>query len=137
MIKYTPTISRKPLEAGIHSVTVKLATESYSTKGDQTLDLELLIGEDGHPMRDTLYNTEKAAWRITQARDCFGFVDELGAEVEFKGADLNGCTGQVEIALGEVRKSGKYEGKQFLEVKRYLPRMEQVIVQADVENVPF
>jgi hypothetical protein len=137
MIKYTPTISRQPLEAGIYSVTVKLATESYSNKGDQTLDLELLIGNDGHPMRDTLYNTEKAAWRITQARDCFGFTDELGAEVEFKGADLNGCTGQVEIALGEVRKSGKYEGKQFLEVKRYLPRIEQVTVEPDVENVPF
>jgi len=134
MIKYTPTISRQPLEAGIHFVTVKLATESYSAKGDQTLDLELLIGNDGHPMRDTLYNTEKAAWRITQARDCFGFTDELGAEIEFKGADLNGCTGQVEIALGEPRKSGKYEGKQFLEVKRYLPRIEQVV---ETENVPF
>jgi len=134
MIKYTPTISRKPLEAGIYSVSVKLATESYSNKGDQTLDLELLIGDEQHPMRDTLYNTEKAAWRITQARDCFGFEDVIGEEVEFKGADLNGCTGQVEIALGEVRKSGKYEGKQFLEVKRYLPRIEQVV---ETENVPF
>jgi hypothetical protein len=134
MIKYTPTISRKPLESGIHHVTVKLATESYSQKGDQTLDLELLVGDEQHPIRDTLYNTEKAAWRITQARDCFGFTDELGTEVEFKGADLNGCTGQVEIALGEVRKSGKYEGKQFLEVKRYLPRIEQVV---ETENVPF
>jgi hypothetical protein len=135
MIKYTPTISRQPLEEGIHSVTVKLATESYSTKGDQTVELELLIGNDNHPMRDTLYNTEKAAWRITQARDCFGFVDEIGEEVEFKGADLNGCTGQVEIGLGEIRTSGKYEGKQFMEVKRYLPRLEQVAVDSD--NVPF
>ena len=134
MIKYIPTLSRKPLEAGIHHVTVKLATEGYSAKGDQIIDLELLVGDDKHPMKDTLYNTDKAAWRITQARDCFGFVDEIGAEIEFKASDLNECTGQVEIALGEPRKSGKYEGKQFLEVKRYLPRMEQVV---DVENVPF
>jgi hypothetical protein len=137
MIKYTPTISRKPLEAGIYHVTVKLATESYSQKGDQTLDLELFVGDEQHPMRDTLYNTEKAAWRITQARDCFGFTDELGIDVEFNGADLNGCTGQVEIALGEPRKSGKHEGKQFMEIKRYLPRMEQITVEPEAENVPF
>jgi hypothetical protein len=137
MIKYTPTLSRKPLEAGIHSVTVKLATESYSQKGDQTIELELVIGDEKHPMLDTLYNTEKAAWRITQARDCFGFEDVIGEEVEFKGADLNGCTGQVEIALGEVRTSGKYAGKQFMEIKRYLPRIEQVTVEPDADNVPF
>ena len=137
MIKYTPTLSRKPLEAGIHHVTVKLATEGYSAKGDQIIDLELLVGDDKHLIKDTLYNTDKAAWRITQARDCFGFVDEIGTEVEFKAVDLNECTGQVEIAFGEVRKSGKYEGKQFLEVKRYLPRIEQVIVALDADNVPF
>jgi hypothetical protein len=137
MIKYTPTLNRKPLEAGIHPVSVKLATESYSNKGDQTIELELLVGDDKHPMRDTLYNTDKAAWRITQARDCFGFMDEIGEEIEFKAVDLHDCTGQVEIALGEPRKSGKYEGQQFMEVKRYLPRIEHVAVEPDVENVPF
>jgi hypothetical protein len=136
MIKYTPTISRKPLEAGIYSCTVKLATEGYSAKGDQILDVELLVGAEGHPMKDTLYNTERAAWRITQARHCFGFVDEIGEEVEFKAVDLHGCTGQVEIALGEPRKSGKHEGKQFLEVKRYLPRIEQVAVEPE-GDIPF
>ena len=136
MIKYTPTISRKPLEAGIHHCTVKTATEGYSPKGDQILELELLVGSESHPMRDTLYNTDKAAWRITQARDCFGFVDEIGEEVEFKEVDLHGCTGQVEIGLGDPRKSGKHEGKQFLEVKRYLPRIEQVACEPD-GKIPF
>ena len=134
MIIYTATLNRQPLKAGIHHVTVKTATEAYSQKGDQIIELELLVGDEKHPMRDTLYNTEKAGWKITQARHSFGFVDEIGAEIKFQAADLNGCTGQVEIALGEPRKSGNYEGKQFLEIKRYLPRIEQV---ADVENVPF
>jgi hypothetical protein len=136
MIKYTPTISRKPLEVGIYPIIVKNAAESYSQKGDQIIEIELIVGYDGQQMRDTLYNTEKAAWRISQARNCFGFEDVIGEEVEFKAADLIGCSGQVEIALGEARKSGKYEGKQFLEVKRYLPPIEQ-IADVNPDGIPF
>lgn len=140
MIKYTPTHSQGRLEPGEHFVRVKSAVESYSAKGDQTIEMELSVGREGaHTMRDTLYNSERAAWRITQARACFGFTDEIGSEVEFAAADLIGCTGLVEIAMGAPKTSGKHEGKSFLEIKRYLPRdhtaEEAAIVEPD--NIPF
>jgi hypothetical protein len=140
MIKYIPTNSQGRLEAGEHFCRVQSAVESASARGDQTIELELLIGRDGaHSMRDTLYNSERAAWRITQARACFGFDDAIGSEIEFAAADLVGCTGTILIELGEPKKSGKYEGKQFLEVKRYLPRdhaaEDALIVEPD--NIPF
>lgn len=140
MIKYTPTHSQGRLEAGEHLCRVKSAVEGVSSKGDQTIELELAIGRDGaHSMRDTLYNSEKAAWRITQARACFGFSDGIGEEIEFAAADLIGCTGTVEIAMGAPKTSGKYEGKSFLEIKRYLPRdyaAEDAAVEAH-DNIPF
>jgi hypothetical protein len=140
MIKYTPTNSQGRLEAGEHFCRVVSAVESMSAKGDQTIELELLIGRDGaHQMRDTLYNSERAAWRITQARACFGFDDAIGSEIEFAAADLVGCSGTVLIELGEPKKSGKYEGKQFFEIKRYLARdqaAEEVLI-VEPDNIPF
>lgn len=120
MIKYTATKQGGVLKAGEHVATVKAANESVSTKGDQTIELELDIS--GFKMRDTLYNSERAAWRITQARACFGFVDEQGVEIEFEAADLIGCSGLVKVDLGAPKTSGKHEGKSFLEIKEYLPR---------------
>jgi len=140
MIKYTPTNSQGRLEAGEHFCRVIQATEGVSLKGDQTIELELSVGREGsHTMRDTLYNSERAAWRITQARACFGFDDAIGSQIEFAAADLVGCTGTILIELGEPKKSGKHEGKQFLEVKKYLPRdhaaEDASIVEPD--NIPF
>lgn len=140
MIKYTPTNSQGRLEAGEHFCRVIEANESTSAKGDQTIEMKLAIGRDGtHTMLDTLYNSERAAWRITQARACFGFDDAIGSTVEFAAADLVGCTGTVLIELGAPRTSGKHVGKQFMEIKTYLPRdhavEEAAIIEAD--NIPF
>jgi hypothetical protein len=140
MIKYTPTNSQERLEAGEHFCRVIEANESTSAKGDQTIEMKLAIGREGvHMMLDTLYNSERAAWRITQARACFGFDDAIGSEVEFAAADLIGCSGTVLLELGEPKKSGKYEGKQFLEIKKYLPRdhaaEDASVVEPD--NIPF
>jgi hypothetical protein len=140
MIKYTATNSQGRLEPGVHFVRVKSAVEGVSNKGDQTIEMELDIA--GHGMRDTLYNSERAAWRITQARACFGFDDTIGDEIEFAAADLVGCTGNVEIALGAPKSGGKYEGKSFLEIKKYLPRDEVSKSKPgtqvdDDDNIPF
>jgi len=133
MIKYKPTQNNPVLKAGEHVATVKSANEGFSAKGDQTIELELNVG--GFTMRDTLYNSERAAWRIKQARACFGFDDAEGEEIEFEAADLIGCTGKVRVDLGEPKKSGKYEGKSFLEVKEYLTRTQDL--EPDADNIPF
>lgn len=133
MIKYKPTQNSPILKAGEHVATVKVANEGHSAKGDQTIELELNIG--GFTLRDTLYNSERAAWRIKQARNCFGFSDADGEEIEFNAEDLVGCTGKVRVDLGEVKTSGKYEGKSFLEVKEYLPRTQDL--EPDPDNIPF
>ena len=140
MIKYTATNSQGRLEAGVHFVRVKSAVEGVSNKGDQTIEMELEVS--GHSMRDILYNSERAAWRITQARACFGFDDTVGDEIEFAAEDLVECTGNVEIAMGAPKSGGKYEGKSFLEIKKYLPREEVTksapALQADDDdNIPF
>lgn len=140
-IKYTPTEQNTRIEPGNHFVRVKNATEGWSSKGDQTIELELTVGRDGGAtMRDTLYNSERAAWRITQARKCFGFADEIGEEIEFAAADMIGCTGYVEVGLGEPRTSGKHVGKSFMEIKKYLPRDFNKPTEAAVvveDDIPF
>jgi hypothetical protein len=135
MIKYKPTQNNPVLKAGEHVATVKLANEGFSAKGDQTIELELTVG--CYTMRDTLYNSERASWRIKQARACFGFDDSEGEEIEFEAADLIGCTGKVRIDYGEPKKSGKYEGKSFLEVKEYLSRAESIEIEPMPDNIPF
>lgn len=138
MIRYTATEGGARLTAGTHLARVKTAVEGMSSKGDQTIEVELDI--NGASLRDTLYNSERAAWRITQARRCFGFADETGDEIEFAAADLEGCSGYVEVALGEPKTSGKHVGKQFLEVKKYLPRdvTKPVTPQApEDDEIPF
>jgi hypothetical protein len=123
MIKYTATSQQGRLEPGVHFATITSAIEAYSAKGDQTIEMELTVGKTATmKMRDTLYNSERAAWRITQARNCFGFADEEGDTIEFAAADFVGCTGYVELAMGAPKTSGKHEGKSFLELKRYMPR---------------
>jgi hypothetical protein len=131
MIKYKPTENK--LQAGEHIASVKIANEGHSAKGDQTIELELNIG--GFTLRDTLYNTEAAAWRIRQARVCFGFDDAWDEEIEFNAEDLVGCTGRVQVDLSEPKTSGKYEGKSFLEVQKYLPRTQDL--EPDPDNIPF
>ena len=143
-IRYTATKSESVrLEPGVHFAQVKTATEGYSQKGDQTIELELVVGKGATmTFKDTLYNTERAAWRITQARNAFGFADDEGEVIEFAAADLIGCTGFVEVGMGEPKKSGKYEGKSFLEVKKYMPRdyvptATPAAMAADDDNIPF
>jgi hypothetical protein len=133
MIRYKPQQNKSFLTAGEHVATVKTANEGHSAKGDQTIELELSVS--GFRMRDTLYNSERASWRIKQARECFGFTDADGEEIEFDAEDLIGCTGRVRVDFKEPKKSGKYEGKSFLEVKEYLPRTETVDSVPD--NIPF
>lgn len=138
-IKYTPAEVRKPLEPGIYAAVVKTANEAFSGKGDQIVELDVLVAGQ-QTIRDTLYNTEKAAWRITQARHAMGFADEIGTETEFKAADLIGCECAVEVALGEPKPAGKYAGQRFLEIKRYLDPVDtgsEGNAVVDEDNVPF
>jgi hypothetical protein len=131
MIKYKPTENK--LQAGEHIASVKVANVGSSANCKQTIVLELTIGE--FTLRDTLHTSEAAAWRIKQARNCFGFNDVWDEEIEFDAEDLVGCTGRVQVDLSEPKKSGKYEGKSFLEVKKYLPRTQDI--EPDHDNIPF
>jgi hypothetical protein len=122
-IKYTPKESTGLLPPGIYLAKIIAASESYSMKGDQMIELDVLVGHQGEmKFLEKLYNTEKAAWKITQVRHSLGFEDKLGEAVSFEVDDLVHCAGIVEIALGKPRTEGKYVGKQFMEIARWMPR---------------
>ena len=122
-IKYTPKESRGNLQPGTYLARIKAAQEAYSMKGDQMVEMEVLVGPNAE-MRFTekLYNTEAAAWKMTQVRHSLGFTDEIGDEAEFEAVDLIDCSGVVEIAFGKEVAEGKHKGKKFLEITRWLPR---------------
>lgn len=123
-IKYTPKKSRGTLQPGSYLAKVKTSVEAYSMKGDQMVELEVLVGPQGEmKFIEKLYNTEAAAWKMTQVRRSLGFSDETdGGEVDFEAADLVDCTGIVEIAFGKEVVEGKHKGKKFLEIIRWMPR---------------
>jgi hypothetical protein len=130
-MKYRPTESRR-LEPGAYVAQLVAASETTSLKGDQVLELTLTI--NGVEIKDRLYNTEAAAWRIKQMRASFGFVDDA-AEVEFEPQTMVGKLCRVEVHFGAERTSGKYVGKRFLEVKTYLEAGAKPEEQAD--EIPF
>ena len=122
-IKYTARESRGILPAGSYVARVKSAQEAYSMKGDQMVEMEVWVGANAE-MRFTekLYNTEAAAWKITQVRHALGFSDEIGEDHDFEAADLVNCSGVVEIGYGKEKTEGKHAGKKFIEILRWLPR---------------
>lgn len=123
MINYVPKESNSVLPAGTYVAKVIAASESYSVKGDQMIELDVLVGPNGEmKFLEKLYNTEKAAWKITQVRHSLGFKDVIGDAVAFEAEDLVHCAGIVEIGLGKPRAEGKYAGKQFTEILRWMPR---------------
>lgn len=122
-IKYTAREGRGILPAGSYVARIKSAFEAYSMKGDQMVEMEVAVGPNGEmKFVEKLYNTEAAAWKITQVRHSLGFSDEIGAEVDFEAADLLHCAGVVEIGYGKEKTEGKHAGKRFLEILRWLPR---------------
>lgn len=122
-IKYIARESRGILPAGSYVARIKSAQEAYSMKGDQMVEMEVAVGPNGEmKFVEKLYNTEAAAWKITQVRHSLGFSDEVGAEVDFEAADLLHCAGVVEIGYGKEKTEGKHAGKKFLEILRWLPR---------------
>jgi hypothetical protein len=122
-IKYTARESRGILPAGSYVARVKSAQEAYSMKGDQMVEMEVVVGPNAE-MRfvEKLYNTEAAAWKITQVRHALGFSDEIGEDHDFEAADLVNCSGVVEIGYGKEKTEGKHAGKKFIEILRWLPR---------------
>ena len=122
-IKYTARESRGILPAGSYVARVKSAQEAYSMKGDQMVEMEVYVGPNAE-MRFTekLYNTEAAAWKITQVRHALGFSDEIGEDHDFEAGDLVNCSGVVEIGYGKEKTEGKHAGKKFIEILRWLPR---------------
>jgi hypothetical protein len=87
------------------------------------IEMDVLVGPSGEmKFLEKLYNTEKAAWKITQVRHSLGFDDSIGESVSFEAEDLVNATGIVEIGLGKPRAEGKYAGKQFIEILRWMPR---------------
>ena len=122
-IKYIARESRGILSPGVYVARVKSAQEAYSMKGDQMVEMEVAVGPNAE-MRFTekLYNTEAAAWKITQVRHALGFSDEVGAEIDFEAADLLNCSGVVEIGYGKEKTEGKHAGKKFIEILRWMPR---------------
>lgn len=123
MIKYIPKESNGLLAPGTYLARVISASESYSMKGDQMIEMDVLVGPSGEmKFLEKLYNTEKAAWKITQVRHSLGFDDAIGDPVSFEAEDLVNATGIVEIGLGKPRAEGKYAGKQFMEILRWMPR---------------
>ena len=123
MINYIPKESNSVLPAGTYVAKVIAASESYSAKGDQMIELDVVVGPNAEmKFLEKLYNTEKAAWKITQVRHSLGFKDVIGEAVAFDAGDLLHCAGIVEIGLGKPRAEGKYAGKQFIEILRWMPR---------------
>lgn len=133
-MKYRPTTGRR-LEPGEYVAQLTSAHEGTSIKGDQTLELTLSV--DGVDIKDRLYNTEAAAWRMKQMRNAFGFADDA-AEVEFSPETMVGKLARVRLEFGSERTSGKYAGKKFLEVAEYLPpstKPQPELEEAD--EIPF
>jgi hypothetical protein len=115
-------------------------------KGDQVIELDVVVGPAGEmKFLERLYNTEKAAWKITQVRHSLGFDDPIGEPCSFEVDDLVNTAGVVQIGLGKERTEGKYAGKQFIEILRWLPRgtvpsgAEQAVAADDLppDNIPF
>lgn len=133
-MKYRPTGGRR-LEPGEYVAQLTSAHEGVSIKGDQTLELTLTV--DGVDIKDRLYNTEAAAWRMKQMRNAFGFADEA-AEVEFAPETMVGKLARVRLEFGSERTSGKYAGKKFLEVAEYLaPSTKPQPEQEEADEIPF
>lgn len=133
-MKYRPTGGRR-LEPGEYVAQLTSAHEGVSIKGDQTLELTLTV--DGVDIKDRLYNTEAAAWRMKQMRNAFGFADDA-AEVEFSPETMVGKLARVRLEFGSERTSGKYVGKKFLEVAEYLPPSTQPQPeQEESDEIPF
>lgn len=146
MIKYTPQETGALLPPGNYLARVISASESISVKGDQMIEMDVLVGPNGEmKFLEKLYNTEKAAWKITQVRQSLGFDDSIGEVVSFEATDLVGTTGIVKIGLGKPRTEGKYAGKQFLEIVRWMPRgtqtgedpVPQVVASPSPDHIPF
>lgn len=132
-MKYRPTGGRR-LEPGEYVAQLTSAHESVSIKGDQTLELTLAV--DGVEIKDRLYNTEAAAWRMKQMRNAFGFADDA-AEVEFSPETMVGKLARVRLEFGSERTSGKYVGKKFLEVAEYLPTSQTQTKFEEADEIPF
>lgn len=132
-MKYRPTGGRR-LEPGEYVAQLTSAHEGVSIKGDQTLELTLTV--DGVDIRDRLYNTEAAAWRMKQMRNAFGFADDA-AEVEFAPEAMVGKLARVRLEFGSERTSGKYVGKKFLEVAEYLPTSQTQTELEESDEIPF
>lgn len=146
MISYTPKESNALLPAGVYVAKVISASETFSVKGDQMIEMDVVVGPAGEmKFLEKLYNTEKAAWKITQVRHSLGFSDEIGGVVSFDVEDLLHCAGIVEIGLGKPRAEGKYAGKQFTEILRWMPRgtavgetpAAQAVATAVSDHIPF
>lgn len=133
-MKYRPTGGRR-LEPGEYVAQLTSAHEGVSIKGDQTLELTLTV--DGVDIKDRLYNTEAAAWRMKQMRNAFGFADNA-AEVEFSPEAMVGKLARVRLEFGSERTSGKYVGKKFLEVAEYLPPSTKPQAEPEeADEIPF
>lgn len=148
MISYTPRESRGILPPGTYVARVKTAQEAYTMKGDQMIEMEVLVGPNAEMrLTEKLYATEAAEWKMTQVRHALGFADEIGSKTDFEAADLVDCSGVVEIGLGKKVVGGKHDGKQFTEILRWLPRGTVAMgptaaqpkdeIPMDPKNVPF
>jgi hypothetical protein len=123
MIRYTAKESRGLLQPGTYVARVKSAQEAYSMKGDQMIEMEVIVGPNAEMrMTEKLYNTDAAGWKITQVRHALGFSDKIGAEIGFEASDLVECSGVVQIGFGKEVAAGKHAGKKFLEIVRWMPR---------------
>ena len=140
-MKYRPTGGRR-LEPGEYVAQLTSAHEGVSMKRGETGELvetptlDLTLTVDGVDIRDRLYNTEAAAWRIKQMRNAFGFADDA-AEVEFAPETMVGKLARVRLKFGNERTSGKYAGKKFLEVAEYLPTSQTQTELEESDEIPF
>ena len=140
-MKYRPTGGRR-LEPGKYLAQLTSAHEGVTMKRGETGELletqtlELTITVDGVNIKDRLYNTEAAAWRIKQMRNAFGFADDA-AEVEFSPETMVGKLARVRLEFGSERTSGKYIGKKFLEVAEYLPATQPQPEPKEADEIPF
>lgn len=122
-IKYIAKESRGILSPGLYVAKVKSAQEAYSMKGDQMVEMDVVVGPNAEmKFFEKIYNTAAAGWKITQVRHALGFEDEVGAENTFEAADLLDCFGVVQVGYGKEKIEGKHAGKKFLEILRWLPR---------------
>ena len=101
------------LEPGVHDVHVYDLT--YKTiNANDAVDI-VFKAENGATVKDTLWLTEKAYWKVNLLAKACGFTDD--EMIDFDTEQLRGMAVQVKI----IKETSEKDGKNYSRVKDYAP----------------